>query len=423
MAVGINKGLTATELGLSFFYKANDVFGHGNRNPQHRHRTRTSTLNSQCVMRFAFSFYKWQNTLLDVLRWTLDVGRLFFLITSCTLFSLFFIFQSYLCAESKAAEDFQTFTFYFENDAFFGTDFNYTNGVKLTWISPDLTDYRDNTTIPTWSYPIIKRLPFINEPGLQRCVSFSIGQNIYTPEDIESEEFIQDDRPYAGISYLSIGLHSKNRKKLDILEIFMGIVGPHSYADDIQKFVHELNEFKTPKGWEHQLDDEPIFGIVFERKWRLYRKTFNSKTGMDIIPNIGFGVGNPFVIAHAGGIIRLGWNLPNDFGTNIIRPGSDTNALVEKEDPRFYKRFHRLGIHCFIGTGTRVTLRDITLDGNSFSHSHSVNKKILVTNLMTGIGIIIHRFKITLAHVYETKQFKEQDEGHDYGSITMSYSF
>jgi lipid A 3-O-deacylase len=68
-------------------------------------------------------------------------------------------------AQEKKAKDSSTFTFYLENDVFTDTDREYTSGVRLTWISPDLTDYREDPQLPEWSYPIIDKLPFVNKPG------------------------------------------------------------------------------------------------------------------------------------------------------------------------------------------------------------------------------------------------------------------
>ena len=92
----------------------------------------------------------------------------------------------------EAAENSQTFSFYFENDLFADTDQDYTNGIKLSWISPDLTGYAESGRLPDWSLPLIRRLPFINEPGLQRNVVLSIGQNMYTPGDIEAEVLLEE---------------------------------------------------------------------------------------------------------------------------------------------------------------------------------------------------------------------------------------
>ncbi len=97
-----------------------------------------------------------------------------------------FILPGQVYAENDVARRSDTITLYLENDlfGFDNNDRNYTHGTKLSWISQDLSDYLENPLIPEWSYPIIERLPFINEPGYQRSVSISLGQNIYTPDDI-----------------------------------------------------------------------------------------------------------------------------------------------------------------------------------------------------------------------------------------------
>lgn len=73
-------------------------------------------------------------------------------------------------------------------------------------------------------------------------------------------------------------------------------------------------------------------------------------SAMDMIPNLGAGLGNALVNAHGGIQVRLGWNLPDDFGTNLIRPGSDTNAPAVDGTSELR---HRFGIHAFAGADAR----------------------------------------------------------------------
>ena len=326
-------------------------------------------------------------------------------------------------AGDDIARRMSTFTLYMENDLFYKTDRQYTHGTKLSYLSPDLSDYRDNPLVPAWSYPIIERLPFINEPGCQRSVSFSLGQNIYTPEEIERSDLIINDRPYAGITYLAVGFHSKNNRQMDTLEFDMGIVGPHSYAEDVQETIHNWVDSTDPKGWGHQLHDEPIFNAFFERKWRLFQRKYSRGFGSDCIPHIGCGIGNALTGANAGGEIRFGWNLPNDFGTFIISPGSDSNAPVDNTDPRFSRFLHRVGIHLFLAADGTAVAHNILLDGNTFRDSHSVDKKHFVACFVGGIGIIAGRFKITYSHVYQTKEFETQEKEQQYGAISLSCTF
>ncbi|MBN2284711.1 MAG: lipid A deacylase LpxR family protein, partial [Deltaproteobacteria bacterium] len=260
------------------------------------------------------------------------------------------------------------------------------------------------------------------EPGYQRSVSISLGQNIYTPEDISRTDLVKDDRPYAGIAYLAVGLHSRNEQVMNTFEIDAGIVGRHSYAEDFQMLIHQWIEEKEPRGWKHQLHDEPVVNLFFERKWKLFKKS-RGGFGCDLIPHLGFGAGNMFVGADAGSEVRFGWNLPNDFGTFLIRPGSDSNAPIDSSDPRFLDFFHRFGIHLFFAVDGRAVLRNILLDGNTFRDSHSVDKEYFVADLVGGAGMILDRFKITYAYVYQTKEFKTQEDPQTYGSISVSATF
>src|SRR4030043_1725261 len=164
---------------------------------------------------------------------------------------------SFSAAQTDPVEKHQTFFLYLENDIFAGTDRHYTNATRLTWLSPYLTEYDENTRLPRWGLPLLRKLPLINRPGFQRNVGLSLGQNIYTPENISRRGLIKNDRPYAGWTYLSLTFHVKNTVKLDVFEVTMGIVGPSSLAEETQRIVHGWLERKDPKGWAHQLTNEP----------------------------------------------------------------------------------------------------------------------------------------------------------------------
>lgn len=326
-------------------------------------------------------------------------------------------------AEDDDARRSHTVTLYIENDVLGDKeDRYYTHGTKLSWVSPDLSDYRDNPFIPIWSYPLVEKLPFVNRPGDQRSVSLSFGQNIYTPADIERKDLVKNDRPYAGISYLAFGLHSKNAWKMDTLEFDIGIVGPHSYAEDCQKIFHKWIDAADPKGWKYQLHDEPIFNISFERKWRLLQTKYANGLGFDFIPHIGVSIGNAYTATNAGAEIRFGWNLPNDFGTFVIRPGSDSSAALDRNDPRFFHLFRCFGLHLFFAVDGSAVARNIFLDGNTFQNSHSVDKKHFYADIAGGVGVILNRFKITYSYVLRTKEFETQGEEQRFGAITISYS-
>jgi hypothetical protein len=340
-----------------------------------------------------------------------------------TLLGLILAIPFAAMAEEKSASDANTFSFYLENDLFARTDRHYTSGVRLTWISPDLTHFFQQPNLPDWSYPLIHRLPFINEPGYQRAIYLSVGQNIYTPEDIKRRELIEDDRPYAGLTYLAIGFQSKNTLHMETLEFDLGIVGPHSYAEEVQTQVHRWIDAQIPMGWDNQLDDELVAGLMYMHKYKLIQSGLGNGLNYDMIPHAGGGLGNLKTYVNAGAQFRVGWNLPNDFGTFLIRPGCECNVPIDEWDPRFFPPYHRFGIHGFVAIDLIAVFHDIFLDGNTFQESHSVDKKPLTADVMAGFSLIFSRFKMSYAYVYRTKEFENQQKGSIFGTITISFTY
>lgn len=332
------------------------------------------------------------------------------------------LFCSFSAAQTDQAEKHHTFILYFENDVFGGTDSHYTNGVRLTWLSPDLTEYDEDTRLPRWGLPLIRNLPLINRPGFQRNVGLSVGQNIYTPEDTSRRELIKDDRPYAGWSYFSLTFHIKNRAQLDVSEVTIGIVGPSSLAKETQRIVHKWLENDDPKGWDNQLRNEPGLLISWQRNWRLFSAGMGRGFGFDFIPHIGGAVGNVAIFANTGGEIRIGYNLPFDFGTSPIRSGSGIEAPADINDPRVRHR-KNFGFHLFADVDGRAVARNIFLDGNTWKESHSVHRKRLVADMAAGFAIVYKSLKLSYAHVYRTKEFDGQEKGQLFGSITLAITF
>lgn len=325
-----------------------------------------------------------------------------------------------LCASSLHArlpflddqDDPWSFNIFFENDLFADTDQNYTNGVKVSWVSPDLTQFLDES--PKWLNPVVKHLPFINAQDRMKNLGISIGQNMYTPQDITRFDLIEDDRPYAGWLYLGFAFHSKTENILDTFEFQFGIVGPQSYAESAQKFIHELRNLQRPNGWHNQIKNEPGLVIIYEHKQRLLRKNFAGPLQYDLIGRFGGALGNVYTYANVGGEARFGWNIPMDFGTPVIRPTGDITAIKTESD---------FGIHIFGSTEGRLVLRDIFLDGNTFTDSHSVEKKNAVADVAAGVTVNWAGLKLSYAQVFRTKEFDLQRDDHTFGSVTLSFSY
>jgi len=306
-------------------------------------------------------------------------------------------------AQPCDAQNRGAFIFQLENDVFALTDRYYTHGVKLTWISPD-------------------RMSGESDPLSHKAISLSFGQNIYTPYEIEREDLIEDDRPYAGICYFTLALHRKMDQTMDTFEFLLGIVGPSSLAEEMQRFVHSLYRGTQPKGWDHQLKDEIVFDMIFDRKWRIFRSREDKKFGYDLIGHVGGSLGNMMTAAATGWQFRFGSNLPRDFGTFLLRPGGESGALFnEQANQRADAK--QTGVHGYVYLVGHAVYRNIFLDGNTFKDSHSVDKFPFVGDIVLGFVINQKRFQFSYAYVYRTKQFKSQAKPQIFGAINISYVY
>ncbi len=312
----------------------------------------------------------------------------------------------------------------FENDLFGDSDEQYTNGFQLGWMSPDVERYLDADLPPAlgWTKRLAAHLPFVDLPNSQHNIGLSLGQKIYTPGDTQTRAVVLDDRPYAGWLYGSVAFLSKTLTRLDTVEVQAGMIGPASLAEDAQKFVHKLRGFDAPKGWDNQLENEPGVALIYERRDRPWRSANASGLGYDFITHSGGAVGNVFTYLNAGAELRVGWNLPADFGTSLISPGGDTNAPTALGDPRL-SNASAFGIHGFTAITGRFVLRDIFLDGNTFADSHSVDKHWLVGDFIAGASVTFWRAKLSYAQVFRSKEFEGQRRGHNFGSLTLSITF
>lgn len=318
----------------------------------------------------------------------------------------------------ERARNAPVFTLYFENDYFGGEDQHYTNGVKASWVSGDLTEWGEEG----WRRTVIEALPFVNQPDRQKNFGISLGQNIYTPQDTTLRIPDPDDRPYAGWSYLELSFISKTERVMDTVAIQLGVVGPHSYAEDTQRIVHEWINDEVPRGWDSQLKDEPGINLIFERKWRLYGRAFGDFCGIDFVPHVGVSLGNVQTYANAGGMARLGFNLPSDFGVDLIRGGGAVSTPVNDRDPRVAVN-RNWSFFIFGGADGRAVARDIFLDGNTFRDSPDVDKKPFVGDAYYGIGVILGTWQLTYTEVVRTIEFEGQDDMSYFGSVTLSKSF
>lgn len=310
-------------------------------------------------------------------------------------------------SQVKADEDYKgSFTVALENDLFGGgSDKHYTHGTELTYVS--------DTYQPEWLLQAASILPFYQTNADTRLV-VSLGQQIYTPADIKAEIPDSNDRPYAGWLYTSLGLVTDQRARshyVDKLEVVLGLVGPDSGAESVQKRVHKWVDSPQPQGWDYQLDSEVTFDLQYQREWTLPL----IDNIFDVVPRMAITLGTARRDLGTGFTLRLGSGLDSDFGPPLIRPAA--------AGMQYFKAKQSFYWYIFAGAHGRYVQHNIFLDGNTDGHSPSVDKKNRVGEVQGGFVLGWENWRVTLTEVMRTREFEKQQDPDEFGAVSISYRF
>lgn len=309
-------------------------------------------------------------------------------------------------------------TLYWENDGTVlkpndNTDRYYTNGGGFSFaMHNDLS--RDLHAL----------VPFRDDFSPQRtAVGVVGGQIIFTPEDIERADLIEDDRPYAGYLFGAVFFQRSNEHTQDHFQLELGIVGPSSQADGIQKTIHDFFDEPEPRGWDNQLGDEVTIQAYLRKTWRLPLGQFDvndidGPVAVQLLPQVGVAVGTVHRHFEASLTLRMGVNLPDDFGPGTLRRVADFSGAGPPRGWSCYVFARALG---------RAVEHNLFLEGNTFRSSHGVDSEPLVGEATAGI-YCAHRWDagqlaVTYSQTIISERFGNQRGTHGFGALSVSMGF
>jgi lipid A 3-O-deacylase len=313
--------------------------------------------------------------------------------------------------EALAQTERPTHSFYLENDVFVGTDRHYTNGLRYQRM-------QIGHEIPRWARWALEDYFEVCQPNLGiDCYSlqkgFAVTQLMFTPEDVSGTELIRDDRPYGGWLRLESNFVLSDGKNQHRFDGVVGVIGQESFAGGAQRILHTIINSERPRGWGNQLDTE--IGLML-----LYR---GSNSGFELwngdetlrwfsaSPHWVGAVGNVFTYGGGGGTVRLGYNITDPLSGPIPIQGVATTST--NSGPSWE-------IYAFAGVEGRALARNLFLDGNTFSNSHSVDKKTFVHDRETGVFIRWKRYVVVYRTITRSREFKLQDEEQHWGSLSFT---
>jgi lipid A 3-O-deacylase len=300
-----------------------------------------------------------------------------------------------------------------ENDDFtLNGDKHYTQGVRLSYMHSELST-------PKWAAWLADKLPHFGMKIEAPRVGYTIGQSIYTPDNLATDQMIMNDRPYAGWLYIGLVLQregvtaKRNIPVLDTFQFHTGIIGPESFAENVQNWWHDSTGFIIPRGWEHQLKTEPGFVFKHLRQWKF--SSAPEGWGAEFIPHVGGSLGNVATFANLGAMARVGYNIPDDWGAHTI--DSLGVQMGRRDDAK------KFGLYAFATVDGRAVAHNAFLDGNTFRGSHHIDKCIFVGELRTGVVLALHRMDIAATYAMRTREYRGQPSNDSYGSISFNAKF
>ena len=187
------------------------------------------------------------------------------------------------CAAQSAAPYRGALTVTVENDAFTGSDNNYTNGIGVSWVSNAIDTYEEKSFVRRWG-DFWSFLPLVADEGSRRYVAWSLAQEMHTPDDIKNPNPPRDDQPYAGVLYLDSVIYARKERWTHAWRLRVGVVGPASQADSVQDWFHQRIGVDKPMGWATQLPNEPVLNVGYTGTYLLAKGTWANRPRGESFP-------------------------------------------------------------------------------------------------------------------------------------------
>jgi lipid A 3-O-deacylase len=294
-----------------------------------------------------------------------------------------------------------------ENDTFGGTDRFYTDGVSISVIHSG----------GGWLDGFADWLPWGEG---HRSVGYDLGQIIVTSSDKLLAFPDPMDRPYAGALLAGLTLHVDRGRCYHGLKLIAGVVGPWSFAEEIQTEVHRFAGVELPRGWDYQLGNEPVVDLIYEHRRRYRFWGDGPGFAWEALPKATAMIGNLVTQGQVGGQLRWGYHLPDDFGVTLLR---GMGHLPPPRRSGTTTGGSSWGAYGYGGVHANLVLHNITLDGNTWQDSRSVDKELFVPAAEVGVAVITRHFVTAFSYVFLGHEFEGQKHHSEFGAFTVTYLF
>ncbi len=280
-----------------------------------------------------------------------------------------------------------------------GTDRYYTNGIRIDYFY---------TKKQKAKFPSSLLLNISEDNNLY---GWGLAQFIFTPKNIGIKEIQLDDRPYAGALYSVHSLQSiDNINKIKITsEIFLGVIGPISFAKDFQTWLHRVIDYKKPEGWDNQVPND----LILNYNINIEKQLMQPSKRILLVGIVETYSGTLYNAAGVGFMLRIG-KFNNYF--------EDYSSSQKSQKNKFQ-------LYIFMRPIARVVLSNSLLQGgliyqmSAQNDAYTLDKdKIERLNILYDVGLNFElpQFSISISQKLRTAEFIGQYV-QEVGNITLKF--
>lgn len=227
-----------------------------------------------------------------------------------------------------------------ENDVITGKLFGrsdkwYTNGIKV------YNSYEKDCIPGWWPTFLENRISGSGNGGYAIQTGNVVGQLMFTPKNLTTAAPQPMDRFWGGWLYMGIvaqrqpnGTRQGSKDELETLEVDLGVTGPISGAEQVQRVIHAATNSTMPYGWGNQIKTELGAQLNYshiKRAWKY--PDSGGLPHMDFSWHYGYAAGTLFDYVNGGATVRFGGRL-TDEAPNVIE--SPSIGQFKKISDAFY---------------------------------------------------------------------------------------
>lgn len=319
-------------------------------------------------------------------------------------------------AQSPSASPGGAWTVTLENDAPTGSDNNYSNGMGMSWVSKAIDGYGERSLVRRWG-EAWSFLPFVGKEGYRTYVSWTLAQEMHTPDDIQLANPPLDDQPYAGVLYLDNVVYARSERATHAWQLRVGMVGPAAQADDVQRRFHQVTGSDKAMGWDTQLPNAPVVNVGYTGAYQLARGDLGKSASWRLVPVANAGLGNYFTGAGLGMYGEIGWNLVDALGGTALRQGFNAASTVGVGP------VDRWSVSLSGGVAGYAVGHYLPLDGTVFKDSRSVDSKPFIGMATLGLSVRHRGFVFFAGRTFFTKTFDTERQRAEFGTFSLSWYY